>query len=202
MRNSKSESYDLVNGKITHKSHIINKGKKGVRQIMQSYNGFTSSQKHMISRIIFVLKKSQKLNTEQINETLFNLKIPAYSNKSIYSCLKELQMMGIVTCKIVKTKKNENEIITDYFSLTEIADIFREQLLADGFSPERTRKTQVKEFAIIKCPKCNVYRVGHCQFKKIKCFNCSEVLLPTNIIICVNTKEEAILLLKKIKSAI
>ena len=170
--------------------------------MMQNHTGFNSSQKYLISRIIFVLNKSHKLNSKQINEALINLEIPAYSNEVIYSCLKELQMAGIVTCKKIKTKENKNEIITDYFSLTKIADIFMEQLLADGFSPKKARKTPAKEFVIIKCPKCNSYRVGYCQFKKIKCFNCSQVLLQSNIIICVNTKEEAISLLKKIKSAI
>ena len=165
---------------------------------MQNHTGFNSSQKYLISRIIFVLQKSHKSNSKQINETLINLKIPAYSNQLIYLCLKELQMAGIVTCQIIKTKENENENITDYFSLTKIGDIFMEQLLADGFSPEKARKTISKEFAIIKCPKCNFYRVGNFQFKKIKCFNCSQVLLQSNIIISVNTKEKAISLLKKI----
>jgi hypothetical protein len=61
----------------------------------------------MISRIVFALKKSPKLNTNQIQEILLNLNLPTYSLNALFSCLKELQIDGIVTCDIIRKKDNE-----------------------------------------------------------------------------------------------
>lgn len=169
---------------------------------MNSYSTFTKSQKIMISRIVFVLKKSHKLNTNQIHDILRNIELPCYSPKSLYLCLKELQIAGIVNCEIIRTKDNEPQTVTDYFSLTMNADGFLEQLHADGFSYDRVRKKLAEEFVILKCRKCNSYRCAHSQFKTIKCFNCGQIFLPSNIIMRVKTKKEAILLLRNLKSSI
>jgi hypothetical protein len=72
---------------------------------MSRQNTLAQSQKLMISRIVFALKKSSKLNTNQIQEILLDLNLPSYSLEALYSCLKELQIDGVVTCDIVRKKR-------------------------------------------------------------------------------------------------
>jgi ribosomal protein S27E len=169
------------------------KASKMIRQ-----NTLSQSQKLLISRIIFVLKNSQKLNTTQIQEILSNLNLPSYSLKSLYSCMKELQMDEIVTCDIIKKEENEPQIITDYFSLTK--DTNRLEQLQIEVSYDRKRKKMGKEYVIIRCPKCKSYRIAHFPFKKIKCFNCGQMFSESNIINHAKTRSEIISILKNLES--
>jgi len=109
-------------------------------EVMNGHKGFSNSQKLMISRIISILRKSSKLNTDQIQGELFNLNLPKYSLKSLFLCLKELQAIGVLTCEIVRKERNEPPTITDYFSLTENADKILDQFHILGIPCSRKRK--------------------------------------------------------------
>jgi hypothetical protein len=168
---------------------------------MNEQNIFSQSQKLMISRIVIALKCSSKLNTTQIHDTLFNLSLPTYSLKSLYSCLKELQMCRIVTCEIVRKEDDEPKTITDYFSLTENSDRLLKQLQISEVSYDRKRKKLGEEYVILNCSQCHSYRIAHFPFKIVKCFNCCKAFSESNIIARARTREEAISLLKDFKSS-
>lgn len=168
--------------------------------VMNENNELSNSQKLMASRIIFILRKSSKLNTKKIQENLVNLSLPKYSLKSLFSCLKELQIMGVLNCEIVRKQKNEPFTITDYFSLTMNADGILNQFQISEITGSRKRKKQGEEYAIIKCTKCNSYRITNFPFGTVKCFSCNQASSQSSIIIQSKTRSEAISILKKLKS--
>lgn len=159
----------------------------------------SNAEKNMILRIFFALKTTPMSNTAKIYKILRDHDLPCYSLGALYRCLKELQMDGLVHCRIIRLKKNEPEIITDYFTLSNGAEVLQKKLETEGFSYERKSKILGKQFGILKCPKCKSYRLTHFPFTTIKCFNCSHRFLNSEIVACSKNKEDALITLKELK---
>ena len=85
-------------------------------------------QRFLILDLVVTLKQLPKSNACQLQKGLKSHNLPNYSLRAVYSCLKELQIMSVVNCEIIRKEKDEPPSITDYFTLNEE----RSKPLVDG----------------------------------------------------------------------